>query len=407
MAGDLLPFDDLWPLIAREVELLQTEVVSLGVAARRILRRSARAAWDLPRADNSAMDGFAVRFADTESPLPAVLKVLAGDAYAGSPSSSMVAPECALPIATGGLVPAGADAVVPKENAVTQGSELKVLTSAKLGDHIRRKGEELLAGDVVYEAGRSVDPVARAAMMIAGISQVEVTRLPVVRVLASGNEIVQAGVESQPGQVVDSNGPFLAAAVSDLLGVAIPPSMIVKDDSDELTRVFGAALDEADVLVLSGGVSVGDRDLIKPVLEDELGVRRLVWRVAQKPGKPLYVGRRGTTWVIGLPGNPAAVIAMWTVVVRPLILALMGASTPQPPRLRVRLDRPVKPNRSRTHLRWCQSSWKDDLLWVQPLERSDSHMLSDLARADLFLIVPPGDEVLAAGTQLDAVRIDR
>ena len=121
----------------------------------------------------------------------------------------------------------------------------------------------------------------------------------------------------------------------------------------------------------------------------------------------MYVGRRGARWVIGLPGTPAAVVAMWTVVVRPLILGLMGASEPQPVRLSVRLDHSVVPTRTRAHLRWSRSSWKDGQLWVQALERSGSHMLSDFARADLLLIVPPGDETLPGGTRLEAVRLDR
>ena len=239
MGSDLLPFSDLWPLIARELERLPEEKLRLADADRRILRRPAHSAWDLPRADNSAMDGFAVRSADTEVQSPVVLKVLAGDAYAGSSHSMTVAIGSALPIATGGLLPAGADAIVPKENATLDGADLVVMTPARWGDHIRRRGEELGAGDVVYQPGQRIDPLARAALMTAGVTDVVVNRLPVIRVVTSGNEVVEAGAPSRPGQVVDSNGPFLSASAAELVGVATPPPLIVPDDFDELTDALG------------------------------------------------------------------------------------------------------------------------------------------------------------------------
>ena len=150
---------------------------------------------------------------------------------------------------------------------------------------------------------------------------------------------------------------------------------------------------------------MGDRDLVKQTLEEDLGVERLVWGIALKPGKPTYVGRLDGRWVLGLPGNPATVAVGWHTLVRPLLLALMGVADPVPPRIPVRLAAPVRPNILRTHLRWSVAEWRDHELWAEPLGRSGSHMLSDLARSELLVIIPPGEGELPAGSTVEAFRI--
>jgi len=392
-------------MVAELVNPLPSEHAVLFEAVGRILRTDSVAAWDLPMADNSAMDGFALRSADTET--PAQLRLLAGDAYAGSGSPPHVAPGTAVPIGTGGLIPPGADAVLPKEKARREGGFVVALQPARLGDHVRRTGEELQAGEVLVPAGEGLDPLRIAALAAAGVTEVEVSRRPKVRVLTSGTEVVPVGTPIRPGLVVDSNGPLLRLWINRLLGTrptAVPP---LTDSAQNLRNAFADALAGADLLIVTGGVSVGDRDLVKQVLEEDLGVERVFWRVAQKPGKPTYAGRRGDTWVLGLPGNPAAVAAMWHVLVRPLLLALMGAGTAQPPRLPVRLATEVRPNKYRTHLRWCRTDWRDGEVWAEALGRSGSHMLSSFAQADLLAIIPPGGEKLAAGTSVEGIELGR
>ena len=401
----LLPFDDAWPTVAQRIIPLPGERVQLLEAVGRVLRAEGTAAWDLPTADNSAMDGFAVRCADTVSPTR--LRLLAGDAYAGTGGPPPVESGTTVAIGTGGLLPPGADAVLPKEQARRDGDSVLPLQPCNPGDHIRRAGEELRAGDVVVPAGERLDALRIAALAAAGVTEVEVSRRPQVCVLTSGNEVVPVGTAVRPGQVVDSNGPLMHLWIERLLGVpatAVPPLV---DNAPALRRAFADALTEADVLVITGGVSVGDRDLVKQVLEEELGVERVFWRVAQKPGKPVYTGCRNNTWVIGLPGNPAAVAAMWHVLVRPMLLALTGAASPQPPRIPVRLSTEVRPNERRTHLRWCRSEWRDGEMWSEPLGRSGSHMLSTFARADLLVIIPPGGQRLPVGTQVQGIDLTR
>jgi molybdopterin molybdotransferase len=247
-----------------------------------------------------------------------------------------------------------------------------------------------------------------AALTAGGVTSVEVARRLVVRVLTSGSEVVAACERPRLGQVPDVNGPFLRSSVAALLGYESRSApAVVPDDAQAMRGCLGDALEGADLVIVTGGVSVGDRDLVKPVLEEQLAVERLVWGVAQKPGKPTYVGRRAETWVLGLPGNPAAVAVSWYVLVRPLLLALQGARAPGPPRVPVRLVAATGRNRSRTSLRWCEERWRDGELWAEPLARTGSHMLSDLARSDVLAILPPGGEALPAGTLVEAVPLGR
>jgi len=405
--SDLLPFDALWPLVAEAITPTTVETIGIGAAHKRILREDATAGWDLPMADNSAMDGYAVRAADTKGAPDCELRLLSGDAYAGSDAVVEIKPGTAVPIGTGGLIPPGADAVAIKEIVGRMTDRIRVREAVEVGAHIRRAGEELRAGETVVPGGTVLTPVRIAAAAASGVRHVAVGRRPEVAVLSTGSELVALGETARPGQVVNTNAPLLAMEVERLLG----ESPVIPDHAVDDRRILGDRLgeltDSSDVLILSGGVSVGDRDLVKEILERELGFERLVWRVAQKPGKPTYVARRAKRWVIGLPGNPAAVATGWATLVRPLLLALMGASDPAPPRVPARLEKPVRPNRFRTHLRWGRASWRESELWMEVLGRAGSHMLSDLARSDLLAVIPAGETELPVGAPVEALVIGR
>ncbi|MCP4902087.1 MAG: molybdopterin molybdotransferase MoeA [bacterium] len=403
MAGELTPVNQVWPIVAGRVRQLGTTTLPLEKAASRVLRVSAVARWDLPMVDNSAMDGFAVRAADTQGEEKSPLKLVLEDAYAGTLNPPRVEPGTAVSIGTGGVVPGGADSVVPKENATWDETGVQVTVPAREGDHIRRRGEELKQGDEIIPAGERLTPLHLATMTMAGVEEVEVSRLPKVRVLSTGSELVKAGADARSGQVVDSNGPFLHRVLGGFLGQDPSQPQCVGDSEDELHTALEGLIDGADMAIVTGGVSVGDRDLVKPLLEESLGVQRIVWRVAQKPGKPFYLGVRDQTWVVGLPGNPGAVGAMWWVFVRPLLLALCGASQPLPQRMSIRLANEVKPSPTRTHFRWCRTEWKDGALWAHAMERCGSHMLSDFALSDTMAVIPAGRVSLRPGTEVEGI----
>ncbi|MBE0565681.1 MAG: molybdopterin molybdenumtransferase MoeA, partial [Krumholzibacteria bacterium] len=229
---------------------------------------------------------------------------------------------------------------------------------------------------------------------------------PRVRLVTTGSEIAAAGSVPAPGRIVDTNGPFLHASLAGLLGEAPPAPAPVPDDKEALVAALAGASAGADLLVVTGGVSVGDRDLVRGLLGDHLGVAPVVQRVAVKPGKPVFVGRRGPLWVVALPGNPAAVTAHWQLLLRPLILALQGAADPAPRWFPVTLGAEVKPERSRTWLRWCTLAPAGAGLLAHPLPGAESHMLGDAALADALVAVPPGRDPVPAGTLLAALLLD-
>ena len=409
MASELLPFEEVWPRVAAELEPLGTEPVALRESEGRVLRETLRAAWDLPRFDAAAMDGYAVRAADCAGVPPFRLRLAAGTAYAGAGNPRPLAPGEAMPIGTGGVVPDGADAIAVREHARIEGGTVIVERPVAEGENIRRRGEELTAGDELLPAGARLDAVAIAAAAAAGAGTrpLAVGIRPRAGIVATGSELVPPERTPGPGQIVDTNRPFLERLIRRISGSEPAFSEHVVDDAGATARTLGRALEASDVLVVTGGVSVGDRDHVRRALEDRLGARRLFWRVAQKPGKPLYVARAGTRWIVGLPGNPAAVIVHATTVLAPLLRALEGAASPQPRRLPVRLTEPLRRDRTRTLLRWATLHPEGGVLRARILPRRGSHMISDLARADALVIVPPGDGAIAPGSPLDALPLER
>lgn len=400
----MLPFDDLWPLLFAHAPRLGVETMPLLDVGGRVLAAPALAAWDLPRFDNSAMDGFAVRAADVAgaaATTPVVLD-LAGAAYAGPGDGGSLAAGLAMRIGTGAPLPAGADAVVAQEDTETRDGRVLIRAFGKVGQHIRRQGEECTAGQAVLPAGASLTPYSIAALLAAGVARVEVYKKPRVAIVVTGDELVAAGQTPGPGQLVETNGTMLKLALEKKFGIVAAMSRLVADDLTATTSALRDALDRHDLVVSTGGVSVGDRDYIKEAAE-AIGAERLVWRVAMKPGKPLYIAKRGQALLVGLPGNPAAVGVAIAVVLAPLLSAMAGQET-LPPRLPIRLTRPLKRSTNRTDLRWATLHWtKDGHVEAAPLAKAGSHMLGDLAVADALVVVPPGPDELPAGAELIAI----
>lgn len=270
----------------------------------------------LPPFDNSAMDGYAVCGY-------AVTYHIKGEVAAGETASFTLNEGEAMRIFTGGRVPANTTAVIMQEKTTVNGKLLNVSDEVVKGKNIRRKGEELAQGDRVFEVGQKITSAAVGTISSLGLAQVMVYDKPRISIITTGNELVEAGTPLQEGQIYESNGATLRASLSQY-GFDAQPQLKIKDDFDAIKWGVGGALQSSDVILLSGGISVGDYDFVKKALEEN-GVRELFYKVAQKPGKPLYFGRKGEVFVFALPGNPASALTGFYIYVLPLLQKLQGS----------------------------------------------------------------------------------
>jgi molybdopterin molybdotransferase len=370
---------------------LPGESVPVAAAAGRVLAESARAAVDLPPFDSSAMDGFAVRAADT----PGLLRVV-GDSAAGSPFSGVVGGGEAAGISTGAEVPRGADAVVPVELVRAEGEHIRI-DEVAAGAHIRRRGGDVASGEVVVRAGVRLGAPEVGALAASGLAEVVCARRPCVAVLATGSELRAPGEPLAPGEIYESNSVLLAAQL-ETAGALCEVLPRVADDPAETRAGLSRGL-ELDVLVTSGGVSVGPHDLVRGLLA-ELGVEEVFWQVAVRPGKPVAFGVRGSTLVFGLPGNPVSSLVGFELFVRPALDALQGLADPGPRYLPGRLAVAVRPNPRRDDLVRARARLDGEAVVLEPLSGQESHMIVRSASADALVLVERGEDELPAGTSV-------
>jgi molybdopterin molybdotransferase len=386
----LLSINDAIDLVLSHVAPLDAEAVALETAAGRVTAEQARSAVDLPPFPSSAMDGFALRAEDTPGSLPIVARVAAG-----RPAPRALAPGEAMAIATGGVVPDGADSVVPIE-LVEEREELVVVPgNVSHGDNVRHRGGDLRAGDAVIDAGVRLGPVHVGALAAAGVTHVRCARSPRVAVLVTGTELRAPGETLEPGQIYDANGFILDAQLRSA-GALVDRLPAVADDEATTRAAIERGL-AADVLVTTGGVSVGAYDLVRAA-EAELGVEEIFWRVAMQPGKPVAFGVRGRTLVFGLPGNPVSSLVGFELFVRPALLALQGLADPRPAFRPGRLATAARRLAMRDALLRARTRVVDDALLLEPLSGQQSHMIAHAATADALVLVPQGKGELPAGS---------
>jgi molybdopterin molybdotransferase len=347
------------------------------------------AAGDVPAFANSAMDGFAVR----EGPSNRRLRVV-GESRAGTPFTGEVHDGEAVRISTGAALPAGADAVLQIELIEVDGDEIVLGDAVAAGRNVRDAGSDLRAGTRVLAAGTRLGPAELGVAIGAGRINVHVTPRPRVAILTTGDELMEPGTPLQPGQIHDSNGPTLAALAS-RAGAEVVGRGHAVDDPEATRAVIAQALDEADVVILAGGVSVGPHDHVKGALTD-LGVRELLWRVALRPGKPTWLGERDGKLVLGLPGNPVSAYVTFLLFARPALAALAGAD-PSVPRTSAALAVALPRHPDRDEM---VRVYRDADGRVVPTGPQDSHVLSSLVGADALALVPRGEGELPAGTEV-------
>lgn len=391
-------------LVQDAVRPLGTESVPLPEASGRILARDLRAPFDVPGFANSQMDGFAVRSADLASAregAPAVLRVV-GTIAAGRPRDEPLADGTAVRIMTGAPLPSGADAVVPVEEAEADPDSVSFVAPCPSGRFVRAAGEDLRRGEVVLACGRLLRAADIGLLASIGSAEVPVSRRPRVAILGTGDELVPLGEPLAPGQIHDSNAYTLAAAVEELGGV--PDRMgIVRDDRESLRRALAEAA-TYDAVLSTGGVSVGDFDHVKEVM-DEIGLERRFWRVAQKPGKPITFAAQEGCLYFGLPGNPVSALVCFLLYVAPALRAAQGRLDVYAPAIPVTVGEAVRTARDLTELVRCTLESRGEGPVVRPTGSQSSGVLRSLSLADALLVSPPGRAGFEAGEQASALHI--
>lgn len=391
--GELISIDEAQGRVLDVVRPLPAEDVPLAEALGRVLAHDVESAIDVPPFDSSAMDGYAVVAG------PAAELEIVGESRAGHPASARVAPGTAIRISTGAALPAGATAVVPLEGSSDDGAggRVRVRASAE-GDNVRRAGEDIAYGRVVLHASSRLGPAELGVAASVGRGSLRCSLRPRVSVVVTGDELTEPGRPLAPGGIYSSNAWALAAQV-DRAGAVVTARETVPDAAPDTRAALARVLDSSDVVIVSGGVSVGPHDHVKPALR-ELGVEERFWGVRLRPGKPTWFGTRGSALVFGLPGNPVSAMVAFHLFVRPALDALQGAD-PAVPRARATLDEPIPrhPTREqavRVHLESAGDGWHARATGPQ-----GSHMLTSMLGASALARIAPGEGAVAAGERVE------
>jgi molybdopterin molybdotransferase len=395
----MIPVEEALEIVRQETPVLPSEEVALEEALGRVLSESVRSDGDMPPFDRAAMDGYAVRAADVKE-APVALEVV-GEVRAGQWPEVEVGPGQAVRIMTGAPVPRGATAVQPVEKTRPLDEfRVTVLVPVEEGAHVAPRGCEVKKGDTVLARGRLVDGAAVAVLAATGHPCVRVGGRPRVALLVTGDEIVAVGKTPGPGQIRNSNGPAVAA-LARLAGAEVRLLGVAPDREEATEKAVRAGLD-ADVLVVSGGVSAGDYDLVEPVLE-AAGVSFFFTGVAVKPGAPLVFGRRGDTLVFGLPGNPVSAQVTFELFVRPALLLMQGARVVARPRVAVELQAPLRNRSGRKAHAPARVRWEEGRFVARPVPSMGSGDLVAHARANALVVLDAGRTEAAEGETAEAV----
>jgi molybdopterin molybdotransferase len=393
----MLSVDEASKTVAERIAKLPIERIPLQDARSRILAENIVATSFLPPFDNSAMDGFAARSAELPATLPIVAKIAAGQVL-----TDVVPEKVAIRIMTGAPIPHSLDTVVIQEDAKVEGS-MVTLPASPVGDNIRRAGEDIAAGDIAVRAGERLGAAELGLLAALGVKEVPVARAPRVALIATGDELVSAGQPLGPGQIVDSSAHTLGALIPGCGGIATYVG-IAKDDPITMAALIASAMDH-DVVITTGGVSVGDRDHVRAALE-AAGVELELWKVAMKPGKPFSFGMNGRVPVFGLPGNPVSTFVAFELFVRPALLAMQGAAVTQRPRAPVHLIRGYRKSAGRTHYLRAKVVRNGEHLIAHPHAKQGSAILSSLVGCNALVELPAEATEILPNTVVPAILLD-
>jgi len=387
-------------IIRKHIPILESETVSLNEAGHRILAQSISAAFPIPKFDNSAMDGFAVRSVDligASRSKPITLKMVAVSA-AGSPTEVEIQPGECIQCMTGAQIPEGADAIVIVEDSSGfSNSELvQIFSEVNSGKHIRKQGEEIGKEEVLISKGTRITPGEIGTCATFGFSELTVFRKPRVAIFATGDELIEPGDELEPGKIYNSN-LYVFAELVKRVGAKVVMRNVIKDDRDALHSFLSEALEICDIVISSGGVSMGRFDYVREVFM-KLGVKEHFWKVAQKPGKPLFFGTTNSTMIFGLPGNPVSAYIGFMEWVWPVLENMMGKQEAK--RLTGILKESFPKDKEKYRFLFGNAWIEDGKLMCKPSIKMGSAMLTSSLEANCILGSEPGDNPLKPGEKI-------
>jgi molybdopterin molybdotransferase len=395
----LISLDEALSRILAVVPAPAAETVPLAQAHGRVLAAPLTGAHSQPPFDSSAMDGYAVRAEDVA---PGASLRMIGTSQAGQRFVGMMAPGQCVRIFTGAPLPIGADTVIMQEQAIANGNEISFSIEPELGQSVRRKGTDFAEGGELLAAGTALAPAALMLAAAANRAELSVARRPRVAVLATGDELVRPGSQVGSDQIVASNSFGLSGLFRPYAEEIVDLGIVADDRSlieASLLRAFDAGI---EVIVTSGGASVGDRDFVQEVLVD-LGVKLDFWKIAMRPGKPLMFGTRGRTLIFGLPGNPVSALVTGTVVVCPALRAMAGHADPLGARLYLPLAAPLPANGDRRHFLRATLQTGPSGTEVQPIRETDSAHTSSLAQAEALIVQREHEPERQAGDVVEVI----
>lgn len=395
----LLPIEEALARICNQLNPVQeTETIALHNALDRVLAAPIAAPINVPAGDNSAMDGYALRTQDCTETMSVIGQSLAGHPFAGEVGSRQ-----AVRIMTGALVPAGADTVVMQENVQRTGEQITLTQIPEASENIRRAGEDIPLGSQVLAVGQRLSALDIGLLASLGIAQVTVVRRLRVAILTTGDELLPAGAASEPGKIYDSNRPLLAALLT-RIPVDLIDLGIIADDPSALRKAFNTAMQWADVVISTGGVSVGDADYTKEILA-ELGEIDF-WKIAMKPGKPFAFGRLGQGWFFGLPGNPVSTAVTYHQLVVPGLRHLAGETMSAQQTLSAIAGHALKKQPGRTDFQRGILSNNNDVNTVISAGLQSSGVLSAMAKANCYIRLEAERGSVAEGETVRVIPFD-
>lgn len=399
----MIPFQEAKSIITHNLLSLGKETVSLNESVGRVLRENIKAPFPSPRFDNSAMDGFAVRSIDTKDASknnPIRLKII-GVSSAGLPFDMSIGPGECIQCMTGAAIPKGADSIVMVEDTsgYTDDKNIQIMIETFPGKHIRKKGEEINTGDVLIRNGTQITVNELGTCATFGYGIINVSKKPKVSIFGTGNELIEPGEDLKEGQIYNSN-LYVFKELAERAGAQIIKRDVIKDNKESLKSFLSEALLTSDVIISSGGVSMGRYDYVREVFMD-IGVKEHFWKVAQKPGKPLFFGTKNKKLIFGLPGNPVSSYIGFMEWVWPALKSMMNETDRG--YLSGILEEPFPLEKTKHRFLFGRAEFKNGVLVCRPTNRVGSHMLTSALGANCILSSEPGDHSLNPG---DSIKIN-